>query len=242
MSLERRSGQALWLQIEAALAREINEGRLGVGDRLPTEPELMERFDVSRSTVRQAIASLERRGLVRAEQGRGTFVRGRVLTYALSSRTRFSRNLIEQGFDPAMEKILDETIPAGPEVGGKLEIPEWQSVAHRRGMARADGMPVELGDAWVPLDRFPDFWTVRARHATVSGAFAAFGVRDYVRKSTLIEARLPTEEEAVLLEQPRDSPVFVVTRLDADLKGRPILFGRSLWPSDRVVFDVTLGG
>lgn len=242
MSLERRSGQALWLQIEAALSREIGAGALNPGDRLPTEPELMARFDVSRSTVRQAIASLERRGLVRAEQGRGTFVRGRVLTYPLSRRTRFSRNLIEQGFDPGMEKILDDVLPAGPEVAKKLDIPEWQSVAHRRAMARADGVPVEMGDAWVPLNRFPDFWTVRGRHATVSAAFAAFGVRDYVRKSTLIEARLPTEEEAALLEQPMASPVFAVTRLDADLEGRPILFGRSIWAADRVAFDVSLAG
>lgn len=241
MSLERRNGQPLWLQIEAALAREINSGALGIGDRLPTEPELMERFGVSRSTVRQAVASLDRRGLVRAEQGRGTFVRGRVLTYGLSRRTRFSRNLIEQGFDPALEKILEEVVPAGPEVAEKLGIPEWQSVAHRRGLGRADGVPIELGDAYVPLHRFPDFWAEKAKHATYSAAFAAFGVRDYLRKSTLIEARLPTEEEAALLEQPPGSPVFVVTRLDADLQGQPILFGRGLWPADRVAFDVTLG-
>jgi GntR family phosphonate transport system transcriptional regulator len=164
-----------------------------------------------------------------------------VLTYALSRRTRFARNLIEQGFDPGTEKLLEEVVPAGAEVAARLGIPEWQSVAHRRGISRADGVPVEMGDAYVPLDRFPDFWNVRAKHVTYSATFAAYGVRDYIRQSTLIGSRMPTEEEAALLEQSPLSPVFVLTRVDADLEGRPILFGRGVWSAERVEFDLTLG-
>ncbi|HUO00314.1 MAG TPA: phosphonate metabolism transcriptional regulator PhnF [Bradyrhizobium sp.] len=239
MTLARKAGHALWFQVEQALEQDIFAGTLAVGTKLPTEPDLMARFGVSRFTVRQAIGSLERRGLVRAEQGRGTFVHAPVLTYRLSKRTRFSRNLIEQGFDPGGEVLSQNIVPAGPEVAEKLQIAEWQSVVHRRGIGKADDIPIELADAFLPLNRFPDFPQRRAEHSTYTATLATYGIRDYVRALTLIEARMPSEQEAQLLRQSISSPVFVVTRIDTDLDGSPILFGRAIWSSDRVVFDLT---
>ena len=239
MTLTRKAGSALWLQVEQALEQDILVGAFAVGAKLPTEPDLMSRFGVSRFTIRQAIGSLERRGLVRAEQGRGTFVHAPVLTYPLSERTRFSRNLIEQGFDPGGEVLSQTIVPAGPEIAEKLRIPVWQSVVHRRGIGKANDIPIELADVFLPLSRFPDFPRRRAEHATYTATLASYGIKDYLRASTLIEARMPNEQEAQLLRQATSSPVFVVTRIDTDLDGVPILFGRAVWSSDRVVFDLT---
>jgi GntR family phosphonate transport system transcriptional regulator len=238
MTLPRQPGEALWRRIEKLLAGEISSGELAPGNRLPTEPALMERFGVSRATVRQALGSLERRGLVHAEQGRGTFVGPRRLAYSLSERTRFSRNLIEQGFEPSGRLLFERVVPAGPVVGARLAIPEWQSVSHRHGIGEADGVPVELADVFVPLNRFPDWAAVKAGHPTYTAAFAHYGIQDYRRLSTRIEARMPTEDEAALLDQPVTSPVFVMTRVDADLDGCPILYGHALWCADRVTFDI----
>jgi GntR family phosphonate transport system transcriptional regulator len=54
MTLIRKNGDALWHQVEQALAADIAAGTLVVGTKLPTEPALMARFGVSRFTVRQA--------------------------------------------------------------------------------------------------------------------------------------------------------------------------------------------
>jgi GntR family transcriptional regulator, phosphonate transport system regulatory protein len=239
MTLTRKAGSTLWHQVEQAITQDILVGTLAIGSRLPTEPDLMARFGVSRFTVRQAIASLEQRGLVRAEQGRGTFVQAPVLTYPISRRTRFSRNLIEEGFDPGGELLSQDIIPAGPDIGEKLRIPAWQSVVHRRGIGKANDIPIELADVFLPLNRFPDFPRRKAEHATYSATFASYGIKDYIRASTLIEARMPSDHEAQLLRQSTSSPVFVVTRLDADLDGAPLLFGRGVWSSERVSFDLT---
>lgn len=241
MTITRKGGTALWHQVATALAEGIDGGTWKPGERLPTEPDLMARFGVSRFTVRQAIASLERRGLVRAEQGRGTFVRRDVLAYPISSRTRFSRNLIERGFDPGGEVLLQEVIPAPEEVAGALGIRPGDPVAHRHGIGTADGVPIEFGSAWLPAARFPDFARVRNAHATYTATFAAYGIRDYLRLWTRVETRLPTPEEALILRQPEASPVLLVTRVDADPEGRPLLFGRSAWSGERVVFDLQDG-
>jgi GntR family transcriptional regulator len=64
----------LYSQIESVLASEITGGYLKIGDQLPTEDGLIERFEVSRITIRRAIQNLSSRGLVEIRRGKGTFV------------------------------------------------------------------------------------------------------------------------------------------------------------------------
>jgi GntR family phosphonate transport system transcriptional regulator len=238
MSVTRKQGSALWHQVETAIAKEIETGALRIDDRLPTEPALMQRFGVSRFTVRQAIAALERRGLVRAEQGRGTFVHCDRLAYPISRRTRFSRNLIEQGFDPGGELLSQDIVPADTAVADALHLQVNDPVVHRRGIGTANGVPIELASVYLPAARFPDLARVRAEHATWTATFAAYGIADYVRHSTAIETRMPTPEEARTLRQPESAPVLLVTRVDCDLQGRPIQFGRAVWSGERVIFEL----
>src|SRR5690606_21594723 len=69
-------------------------GTFGADDRLPSEMVLAARFGVNRHTVRAAIASLEQEGVLRVEQGRGTFIETRKrLSYPIGMRTRFSTGL-----------------------------------------------------------------------------------------------------------------------------------------------------
>ncbi|WP_293761837.1 GntR family transcriptional regulator, partial [uncultured Aquitalea sp.] len=82
--IERGSGVAVWRQIENTLAEEIAGGRLQAGERLPTELQLAERFGVNRHTIRRAVSTLVERGLLRVEQGRGTFVQDNAIDYAIS--------------------------------------------------------------------------------------------------------------------------------------------------------------
>lgn len=74
----RLSQVPLYLQVSAALRRRIEEGQWSAGDKISTIEELQAEFGVARVTVRQAVELLEKDGLLRREQGRGTFVTGGV--------------------------------------------------------------------------------------------------------------------------------------------------------------------
>lgn len=67
--------KSLTVQVIQKLREEIENGVYGVGDKLPTEPVLVEQFGVSRTVIREAIAELRANGLVRSRQGDGVFVR-----------------------------------------------------------------------------------------------------------------------------------------------------------------------
>lgn len=238
--LTRKAGAALWRQIYDALAAEIAASVLKPDQRLPTEPDLMQRFGVSRFTVRQALGHLEADGLVRAQQGRGTFVHGAALDYELSKRTRYSQNLSAQGVEPGGELLRSGVEPASELVAACLAIAPGDPVAHRRGLSTADGVPLELADSYYPAARFPDFDRARLTYPTISAAMASYGVTDYRRRSTDLGARMPTAEEARLLQQPRSSPVITVLKVDCDLQGAPICYALSLWAAERVNFTLRL--
>ncbi len=64
----------LYEQIVEQIKFQIVEGTLKVGDRLPTERELADKFQVSRTSVREAIKILQQEGLIEVYPGRGTFI------------------------------------------------------------------------------------------------------------------------------------------------------------------------
>ena len=72
----RRKPRTLALELVDSLGDRIRDGRLAVGDKLPTEAAIMAEFDVSRTVVREAISKLQASGLVETRHGIGTFVLG----------------------------------------------------------------------------------------------------------------------------------------------------------------------
>ncbi|MEV6076320.1 GntR family transcriptional regulator [Streptomyces sp. NPDC052069] len=67
---------APYMTVLDALVAEIKAGKYKPGEKIPSDAELVQRFDVARMTARRAVGVLRERGLVRTEWGRGTFVVG----------------------------------------------------------------------------------------------------------------------------------------------------------------------
>ncbi len=227
-----------WQQVEEDIARDIASGRFARDTQLPKEADLMERFGVGRHTVRRAISQLQSRGLVQVEQGRGTFVRDTRLDYRLSERTRFSENLLDQGREPFGQAVREEEITAPAYVAEALRLPRDEPVYHivRRGFA--DNEPINLSNAYYPVKRFPGFDKARRNGLSVSVILSDYGVSDYIRLRTDILVRLPTSEEARQLAQSASQPIILLRKVDVDMKGTPIAYSESIWPSERVQFSV----
>ncbi|HHU53550.1 MAG TPA: GntR family transcriptional regulator [Clostridiaceae bacterium] len=74
MRLDKHSSIPLYAQLRELLVEQIQDGRYKPGDRIPSELTLCEELDLSRPTVRQAIADLVADGILVIEKGKGTFV------------------------------------------------------------------------------------------------------------------------------------------------------------------------
>ena len=110
-TLQRRTGIALWRQVADQIRQVVLSGMVA-NERLPAEAELATRFGVNRHTVRAAIAALEKEGILRAEQGRGTFLNeSKRLRYPIGQRTRFSSGLQSQAQTLSLIHISEPTRP-----------------------------------------------------------------------------------------------------------------------------------
>ncbi|HZH47572.1 MAG TPA: phosphonate metabolism transcriptional regulator PhnF [Roseococcus sp.] len=222
MTLDRGGGQALWRQIADVLRGEVSGGIHRPGTRLPPEADLAQRFGVNRHTLRRAMEALASEGLIRIEQGRGSFVTEEVLDYPLGSRTRFSEIIRAQQRVPAGRLLRLESVEAPPRIAELLEIRRGAQVILAERLALADGRPVLVGAHHFPLARFPRLLQHLRADPSITAALAASGVGDYTRRVTRITARLPTGEEAAVLEQPRQRPVLLSEALNVDREGRPV--------------------
>jgi GntR family phosphonate transport system transcriptional regulator len=232
--LARRQGVALWRQIQQELEREIAAGAHKPGARLPTEAEFSARFAVNRHTVRRAMEELEGRGLIRIEQGRGSFVAEDVLDYRLGPRTRFSENIRSQNREPEGRLLRVAEVAADATLAEALGIRRGRAVILAERIALADGRPVVLGTHHFPAARFPRMAALLAANPSITAALAACGVPDYRRLVTRITARLPTPEEAALLQQSRARPILVTEAVNVDPSGAVVDVTHGRYAAGRV--------
>jgi GntR family phosphonate transport system transcriptional regulator len=230
----REDGVTLWRQIVRALEREIAAGAYPVGARLPTEAQFSIRFAVNRHTVRRALEDLSRRGLIRVEQGRGSFVAEETLDYEVGPRTRLSEWIRRNNKEPA-GRVLDlRELAADAPVAAGLGTRPGARVVRLERLGLADDVPVSLTSHHFPLARLPGILAALRETTTVTEALARCGVPDYMRQSSRVTARMPHPREAELLRQPRARPVLVSENINVDRNGAIVEYGVSRLPTPRV--------
>lgn len=233
--LERKSGVALWRQIADLIRSDIATGVAGKDGRLPPEMELAKRYGVNRHTVRSAIAALEQEGVLRSEQGRGTFIRRRKrLSYPIAKRTRFSAGLGNQAGSTRTRLLESAQEAASEAVADNLGVAAGGPVIRLDTVSEADGVPVSRATSWFDANRFAGIDRAFEEHASITRALAACGVTDYLRKSTVIEARHASAEDIELLRLSAGAIVLVTRAVNADSEGDPIQYAESRFAADRV--------
>lgn len=232
--IARGSGVAVWAQIADRLRSEIVGGSHRPGAPLPTETELAARFGVNRHTVRRAMRALVEGGLIRVEQGRGSFVSENVLDYAVGRRTRFSESLSTPESMQTRVLLFAEKVRADQTIAQKLDLGFRASLWRLELLGQSSGRPISVASHYFAVRRFPDLPNVYARCGSISRALTEMGVPDYTRRWTRVTAILPDAGDAEHLQQPRTRPVLRTESVNVDAAGEPIEFGRARFAADRV--------
>ncbi|HET6306196.1 MAG TPA: phosphonate metabolism transcriptional regulator PhnF [Rhodopila sp.] len=232
--VHRAEGVALWRQIYGQLQRDIASGRLKPGARLPTEAEWSAQFGVNRHTVRRALEELSRDGLVRVEQGRGSFVAEDVLDYTVEARTRFSEWIRKHNKEPSGSVRQLREIAADARVAAGLGVRVGSRVVLLERLGFADDRPVSLVRHYFPVGRLKGILAALQAPPRITEALRAVGVDDYLRQQTRVTARLPTQGEAELLRMARNRPVLIAENVNVDRDGTIVEFAIGCYPTPRV--------
>ncbi|MCU4178565.1 phosphonate metabolism transcriptional regulator PhnF [Bosea sp. BH3] len=230
-----RDGGTAWRRIADALADAIARGEYRPGDTLPASVALAERHGVHRHTVRQAFRHLAEQGLVTVSRGRGTQVTAPRVPYPIGRRVSMRANFGKLGITASSRALSEMAIEGDADTCNALGVPAGTRLWRVEGLSLADGVPMGTGTHWLSVERFPDFDRVfREAGASITAAFKAYGITDYIRLSTRLAARLADEREAELLKIAPEAAVMVSTAVDALPDLTPIHLVSSVFAGERM--------
>lgn len=147
--LSRSSPEPLYRQLADHIEREISAGALKRGQRLDSEGVLADRFQVSRITLRQAVAELVRKQLLVRKQGKGTFVTSPVVRHDLKRSHGLLGSLFSQA-DTASARLLRYELCVPPaQVATLLNLRSGEQALALDRLYLIDDRPVALGKVWL---------------------------------------------------------------------------------------------
>jgi GntR family transcriptional regulator len=212
----------------------IRDGAPGPGERLGAERDLASELGVSRSTIRAALADLERSGVIRRVRGRagGIFVAARKVERDLSSLAGLPAYLRRQGFEADARVLSTATIEADAETAAELGLRDAALLLEVVRVRLADGDPISLERAQFPAERFPDLLD-----RSLGGSLYELLERDYGlvpgEAQERIEVVAAGAAEARLLGVARGAPLLAVARTAWDADGRAFERSQDLFRADR---------
>lgn len=223
------TGVARYLQLYTVLSQALADGSIRAGDALPSEPALVRRYGVSRTTVRRALARLAAEGAIVRRRDSGTFARGPDRS---TPRRRISEaiELPPSGSPTNMRLLLRKLMPV-PEFLAREHPDFGPSVLLIRKLRRVGRRPMLLASIWIP-----------GAHASLlpRARLQAEWVLELLRAGGVDPARMELEQSAVpadpvaarYLGVQVGAPLFEVCQIVRDTGDRPLAYARRLYRSD----------
>lgn len=205
------------------------------GSPIPTERSLAAEFDVSRTTVRQALAELTVEGRLLRVQGKGTFAAEPKVAQRLQLSS-YTEDMRAQGREPSSRLIEISEDPADIDLARLLAIRAGAKVLRMHRLRLADNEPMAIETTHLPLSRFRGL----RRYVSSGGSLyqvlrERFGVEMGHAEET-IETALASPEEAELLGADVGLPMLLLSRHSFDSTGNPVEWVRSVYRGDRYKF------
>ena len=217
------------------IADDIEKGNYPVGSRIPPEHELEETYQVSRVTVRRALAELTAEGLLERKQGKGTFVSTPRISQDLKSIHSFHDSCKMNGVKAGTRVVHVTEMDADPTDIADLNLRQGDRVVETLRVRSADGEPVAL-----EKNHFSTVYSY-LENENLNGSLYNV-LRDYgvePKQATHdISMTFATEAQAKLLNIETGSPLMRLKEVVYDQKGRPLHNSVQLIRGDRFVFRI----
>lgn len=152
-----KANQSRYIQVKAYILDGISQGSWNVGERVPSENELVDLCKVSRMTARRALQELLVEGTLIRIKGKGSFVAEEKQQSSLLQIRSISTEIKEQGFVHYSELIFCDIEKADPVACLGLGITSTEKYGHSQMLHFQGEQPIQLEYRWVNLEVAPDY-------------------------------------------------------------------------------------
>ena len=231
-----------YYQLASIIRQQIEDGILPPHQPIPSERQLEVIYNISRTTIRQAIDLLVRQGFIYREHGRGTFVSPQKLQKGISELTSFTEDMKRRGITPGQKILEIGCVTPPPGVLQKLELPhETSSLLRIYRLRLGDGIPMGLQTSYYNL---PDGQMITLADLEKYGSIYELLQEKYfiipTEADETLEVTVATPKEAALLQVRSGSPLLLSERVMYSQNRRAVEFVKILYRGDRYRYFVKL--
>ena len=230
----------LYYQLENILREKITSGDFRAGDPFPTEKQLVQSYGVSRITVRQALASLEKEGLIIRKRGKGSVVTEKPNQLEPMKLTGMIEDIIAMGVKTKTKIISFDFVYPSKKVLEHLKLKEDQKVLHIERIRLIKGAPVSYTISYIP----PDIGKkITMKDLSIQPILNVLEKKCKIKISKgfqIIEATVADARVASFLDVMTGAPLLKIERTVYDLNSRPAEYIIILYRSDRYCYSVEL--
>jgi GntR family transcriptional regulator len=238
MSLDPKSPIPLYYQLRQILIERINSGTWNIGDMMPTEQQLQEEFEVSRTTVRQALQELELEGKIIRYRGRGTFVAKPKVSHSPEHYPTLTDQLLDQGIIPGWQVLSSDWLVPPPDIAQELDIDTATQAFCLRRLRLENTEPIGYHLAYVSPS-YAD--AINAEFFAEGGSLRYLQhdkLLEHCTANRIIEAVPAPKEEADFLGVEKGAPMLLIRRAVLNPEGYPVEVFRGMYRGDRFEYHI----
>lgn len=187
-SIEHDSSKAIYQQVADVVRDNITKSKWEEGTKIPSENELCDHFNVSRGTIRKAIAILVEEGYLEKIHGKGTYVTVGEISYPFTQQLiSYAESMREKGVDYDTVVLIKEVISPDERIQKLLNIPSDSKVLHLKRLRLVESQPAILLYNWISLDKCPGLEKFNFSEASLFEAMEitanekiSYGIRNFI--------------------------------------------------------------
>lgn len=234
-NIEADDSVPLYRKIKEMIVDEIENGSLKHGDKLLSERELAERYNISRMTARHALSLLEREGFVERIVGSGTFVTNKKIEMDFTFNS-FSKSMLDIGMRPSTKTLSMESVPAKLSVANALGIQVGEKLFSLKRLRLADDIPIAIELSQIPYKYCNGIEKYMNENVSLYEVLEDIYSIKLLKATQYTRIAISDEVESRLLKIQNESACLLLETVAYDSSNNPIEFSQSVTRGDIVRF------
>lgn len=232
--IDKNSVIPIYYQLARLMREQIRKGEFKPGEALPTEMEIAERYEISRMTVRRAIAELVSEGMVYTLQGKGTFVASPKLDNISFELNNFNKEIVQRGLDYKTTLLEAKIIRADEKLRSIFDLDEGNHrILKFRTVLSAENERLSLENKFIRYTKSKPLLELELNDPTLPGLIAANSNYVPVSSKKVLKVTVATNEEASILGISPGAPLFLVETTIFDPNLKAVGWSKSIFRGDR---------